>query len=144
MSSPIFFPPKPDDLFCSSLSILMLSPHEWIHTTHTLTVLSASCLSKNVPVLVGAPVQLTCLNPPLCWNASDKWTNLCKQHTYADNLLSTKWQNLWNWCIGHSSQTIRFLLVFCWNADWNACFNDSITSATYKLETFNNTVNAGI
>jgi len=45
---------------------------------------------------------------------------------YSSNLLQTNWQNLWNWCIGHSSQTIRFLLVFCWNADWNACFSVSM------------------
>ena len=57
-------------LFCSSLSILLISPPDWIHTTRTLTVLSASRLSKICRSSCGAPPLFgrtcwTCLNPPL-------------------------------------------------------------------------------
>jgi len=40
-NTPIFFPPKTDNLCWSSLSILLISLPDWIHTTRTVTVLSS-------------------------------------------------------------------------------------------------------
>jgi len=66
----------------------------------------------------------------VCWGSYDGLKLRWLVRPLWVDLLETDWQNLWNWSIGQSSQTTRLLLVLCWNADWNACFNVSITSAT--------------
>jgi len=91
---PIFFPPTTDDLYCSSLSILLISPPDWIHMTRTLTVLSASRLSKTCRSLVGAlfvgaPVRPNMLNMPKSVSGSattefgmKSWTQKTTKHWY--------------------------------------------------------------